>query len=140
MRAKFLNFKLAALFFLLTASNYSTGQSLKIKWSDNYGREFGVVAPSGEFSYSMLPGDKLEYEEYGDLAGEIYKIGNVKIEYQRYGDLKGKVISVGNVKLEYEEYGPSKGRLRKVGGLTIEYETYGALAGKIRKTTGQVRY
>lgn len=140
MRAKYFNIKLSALVLLLTAYNYTLGQSLKIKWADNYGREFGVMAPTGEFSYSMLPGDKLEYEEYGDLAGQISKIGNVRIEYQRYGDLKGKVISVGSVKLEYEEYGPSKGRLWKVGGLKIEYEEYGPSKGKIYRTTGQVLY
>lgn len=130
-------------FFLsifLFCYSLSIAQSLKIKWIDDFGREFGIVAPAGEFSYSMLPGDKIEYEQYGDLVGQIRQIGNVNIEYERYGDLKGKITKIGNIKIEYENYGVNKGRLRKVGGLTIEYETYGALAGKIRKTTGQVRY
>ncbi len=118
----------------------SEGQALKIKWIDDAGREFAISAPTGDFSYSMLPGDKLEYERYGDFVGKIRQIGDVKIEYERYGDFKGKIIKVGYVKVEYENYGPNKGRLVKVGGLRIEYEEYGPLAGKIRKTTGQVIY
>ena len=127
------------LIFILTPY-VSEAQTLKIKWLDAFGREFGIVAPTGDLSYSLLPGDKIEYERYGDFVGKIRQIGNVRIEYERYGDLKGKVIKVGDVRIEYENYGTNKGRLRKVGGLTIEYEEYGALAGKIRKTTGQVHY
>jgi hypothetical protein len=132
--------KVGFLYFLFFISNIASGQSLKIKWSDNFGREFSIIAPSGEFNYSIISGDRIEYEQYGDFAGQVVKIGNVKIEYERYGDLKGKVAKVGYVNMEYEQYGANKGRLIKVGGLKIEYEEYGPQAGKIRRTTGQVVY
>lgn len=137
MHSKYL--KLLVL-FLFVGFNQTFAQSLKINWEDDYGREFSILAPSGDFTYSVLPGDRIEYEQYGDLAGEIRKVGNVYITHEMYGDLKGKITKVGSVRIEYQEYGELKGRVKKVGGLTVEYEEYGVSKGKIKKTTGQVRY
>jgi hypothetical protein len=140
MKNRFLILSSFLFFLFIFCSEISLGQGLRIEWTDNYGRDFYVIAPSGEFNYSMISGDRIEYEKYGDFAGQVIKIGNVYIEYERYGDLKGKITKVGNVRLEYELYGANKGRLAKVGGLTIKYELYGLNAGRITGTSGHVVY
>ena len=45
---------------------------MKISWSDNDGREFSIRSISASFTYSMIPGDEIEYEpSYSDNAGKI---------------------------------------------------------------------
>ena len=107
--------------FLLVFSMISYGQDMKIKWSDVAGREFSITCISGEFNYSMIPGDRIEYEPtFSSNAGKVSKIGSVRIEYE-------------------PTYSSNAGKIRKVGGLTVEYEpTYSSNAGKIRATRGNV--
>ncbi len=133
-----LNFSFLICCFLF--SNLIFGQSFKIKWTDNEGREFSLMAPTGEFSFIALPGDNLKYAQYGEFAGQIIQIGNVYIDYERYGDSKGKINKIGNVLVIYGKYGILKGKLIKVGGLSIEYEEYGISAGKVKATKGQVLF
>ena len=106
---------------LLSFSLMSFGQDMKINWSDRDGREFSITCISGEFSYSMIAGDRIEYEpSYSDNAGDVRKVGSVSIEYE-------------------PSYSDNAGKIRKVGGLTVEYEpSYSDNAGKIRSTHGSV--
>jgi len=128
---------------LLSFSLMSFGQDMKIKWSDSDGREFSITCISAEFSYSMVAGDRIEYEpSYSDNAGKIRKVGSVRIEYEpSYSDNAGKIQKVGSVRIEYEpSYSDNAGKIRKVGGLTVEYEpSYSDNAGKIRSTRGSVQ-
>ena len=94
---------------------------MKISWSDNDGREFSIRSISASFTYSMIPGDEIEYEpSYSDNAGKIRKVGNVTITYE-------------------PSYSDNAGKIRKVGGMTITYEpSYSDNAGKIKSTTGSI--
>ena len=107
--------------FLLVFSMITYGQDMKVKWSDSDGREFSITCISGEFSYSMISGDKIEYEpSYSSNAGKVRKVGSVLIEYE-------------------PSYSSNAGKIRKVGGLTVEYEpSYSSNAGKIKSTRGNV--
>lgn len=128
--------------FLLVFSLMTYGQDMKIKWSDNDGREFSITCISGEFSYSMISGDRIEYEpSYSSNAGKVRKVGSVLIQYEpSYSSNAGKVSKVGSVLIEYEPtYSSNAGKIRKVGGLTVEYEpSYSTNAGKVRSTRGNV--
>jgi len=68
---------------------------MKIKWSDSDGREFGITCISGEFSYSMVSGDRIEYEpSYSSNAGKIRKVGGLTVEYEpSYSSNTGKIRS-----------------------------------------------
>ena len=99
------------------------GQDMKITWEDNYGREFSIRAISGNFGYSMIPGDRISYN-YDDT---VSKIGNVYIRY----NYDGTVSKIGDVYIRYNY----DGTVSKVGGLRISY-TYD---GKVRSTSGRVR-
>ena len=107
--------------FLLVFSMISYGQDMKIKWSDVAGREFSITCISGEFNYSMIPGDRIEYEpSFSSNAGKVSKIGSVRIEYEpTFSSNAGKVSKVGSVRIEYEP-------------------TFSSNAGKIRATRGNV--
>jgi hypothetical protein len=133
-------------------------QGMKIKWEDYSGREFSINTHSGQFQYSMIPGDEIKYndkydDKYGSgIVGKVKSIGNVKIEYydkydDKYGSgIVGKVKSVGNIKTEYydkydDKYGSGiAGKLKSVGRLKIYYnDKYdNGPAGSIKSTSGSV--
>ena len=131
-----LSFVVFSFFFTL----YS--QETKICWQDYSGREFCLTNITARFSYTMISGDRMEYEpSYSDNSGKVKKIGNVRIEYEpSYSDNAGKIRKIGNVRIEYEpSYSDNAGKIRKIGGLRIQYEpNYSNAAGKIRRTYGSV--
>jgi hypothetical protein len=137
--------KMKKLIILITITLLSTityCQDMKVKWNDADGREFSITCISGDFTYSMIPGDKIEYEpSYSSNAGKVRKVGTTVIEYEpSYSDNAGKIRKVGSVQIIYEpSYSENAGKVRKVGGLTITYEpSYSSNAGKIRSTSGKV--
>ena len=129
-------------FFLFAISTVSYGQDMKVKWSDIDGREFSITCISGEFGYSMISGDRIEYEpSYSSNAGKVKKIGSALIEYEpSYSSNAGKIKKVGSVSIIYEpSYSSNAGKIKSVGGLTVEYEpSYSSNAGKIKLTRGNV--
>lgn len=129
-------------FFHFFANNLYS-QEMKISWKDDYGREFSITAPSGNFSYSILPGDNISYGgRYSNAPGKEVEIGNVNIEYGgNYSNSPGKIIKVGDVHIEYGgQYSDSPGKVIKVGGLSIEYGgKYSNAPGRIIQTNGKVR-
>ena len=134
--------KIPFLILFMISSFITYSQCMKISWSDNNGREFSIRSVSASFTYSMIPGDEIEYEpSYSDNAGKIRKVGNVTIIYEpSYSDNAGKIRKVGNVTIIYEpSYSNNAGKIRKVGGMTITYEpSYSDNAGKIKSTTGSI--
>ncbi len=129
------------ILFLITIHVYS--QETKITWNDNKGREFTITAPSGNFSYSFLSGDNIEYgSRYSDSPGKEIKIGDVYIDYGKpYSNSPGKIIKVGDVEIEYgSKYSNENGKVIKVGRLEIEYGSeYSNAPGRIIGTKGRVR-
>ena len=70
----------------LTIPFIGFGQSMKIKWEDRDGREFSLNTHTGQFSYSMVAGDKLEYNNgYSSYdtgpKGTIRSVGSIKVEW-----------------------------------------------------------
>lgn len=137
-------------YFLLLTLLFSTfsgfSQSMKIIWEDAQGREFSINTHSGNFQYSMIPGDKLYYNGTYDSGpdGSIKSIGNVKIYYNgKYdGGPEGSVKSVGNVRIYYNgkyDSGP-EGTIKSVGGLKIYYNGRydSGPEGSIKSTSGSV--
>ena len=143
---------------LLTIPFFGFGQSMNISWEDRDGREFSINTHSGNFQYSMISGDKIDYnDKYDDrhksgIVGKVKSIGNVKIVYyEKYDDrhksgIVGKVKSVGNVKIVYYEKYDDRhksgivGYIKAVGGLKVYYnEKYddGPL-GSIKNSSGSV--
>ena len=122
--------------------NAAASQEMKICWEDG-AREFCITNESATFTYTMVPGDRIEYEsQYSTNAGKVRSIGPVRIEYEsQYSTNAGKVRSIGPVRIEYEsQYSANAGKIKKVGGMRIEYESqYSPNAGKIRRTIGQVK-
>ena len=111
------------LFFLTTILvSFSNAQNLKIQWQDESGRSFNIIAPTGELGYTLLPGDRIQY----NLNGNPNRVGDVYISY----NLNGQVNRVGNV---YMTYGIT-GRLMRVGNLYVSYNFNGQITG----TTGSV--
>ena len=125
---------------LFTIPFVGFGQSMNIEWEDRDGREFSINSNSGRFSYSMVSGDQLEYnnsnqydyKNTGGSSGTIRKVGNVTIEYNNSNQY------------DYKNTGPD-GTIRKVGGLVIEYNNSNEYDykntgpdGTIRKTSGSV--
>jgi hypothetical protein len=111
------------LFFVFTAfTTIVYSQDMKIKWEDEKGREFAIIAPSGEFTYGMIQGDNISY----DYSGKVSKVGNVYISY----DYSGKVSKVGTVYISYDY----SGRVSKIGGLYVKYDYSGRISG----TSGSV--
>ncbi len=131
-----------ALSLLVAIPFLSFSQQTRICWNDYDGREFCLTNVTATFSYSMISGDRIEYEpSYSDNSGKPRKIGNVRIEYEpSYSDNAGKIRKIGNVRIEYEpSYSDNAGKIRKIGGMRIEYEpSYSNAAGKIRRTSGNV--
>lgn len=128
--------------FLLFLINLTFGQDMRIKWFDSEGREFSITCISGEFGYSMISGDRIEYEpSFSINAGKVKKIGSVLIQYEpSFSPNAGKVKSVGSVSIIYEpSFSPNAGKIKSVGGLTVEYEpSFSPNAGKIKLTRGNV--
>ena len=109
------------LILLVAIPLLALSQQTKICWDDYSGREFCLTNVTASFSYSMISGDRLEYEpSYSDNSGKLRKIGNVRIEYE-------------------PSYSDNPGKIRKIGGMRIEYEpSYSSAAGQIRRTSGNV--
>ena len=93
----------------MICSSIIYSQDMKVKWEDKDGREFSIRVMSGEFEYSMIPGDDISYDFMGD-----------------------KVIQIGSVKIQYDFMG---NKITKVGGLTINYDFMGE---KVTGTRGRV--
>lgn len=111
------------LYFLTTILvSFANAQNLKIQWQDESGRAFNIIAPTGELGYTLLPGDRIQY----NMNGNPNKVGDVYISY----NLNGQVNRVGNV---YMTYGIT-GRLMRVGNLYVSYNFNGQITG----TTGSV--
>jgi len=105
---------------------------MKIKWEDYSGREFSINTHSGQFQYSMIPGDEIKYndkydDKYGSgIVGKVKSVGNIKTEYyDKYDDKYGSGIA---------------GKLKSVGRLKIYYnDKYdNGPAGSIKSTSGSV--
>ena len=122
--------------------NAAASQEMKICWEDG-AREFCITNESATFTYTLVPGDRMEYEgQYSPNAGKVSSIGPVRIEYEgQYSPNAGKVSSIGPVRIEYEgQYSYNAGKIQKVGGMRIEYEPqYSPNAGKILRTIGKVK-
>jgi hypothetical protein len=103
-------------------SNFLFSQEMKIKWQDNDGREFNIIAPTGELSYGMLSNDRISY----DYNGRVSKIGSVYVSY----DYNGRISKVGSVYISFDY----NGRLSKVGGMYVKYDYQGRVTG----TSGEV--
>lgn len=113
------------LFFLTTIIvSFVNAQNLKIQWQDESGRAFNIIAPTGELGYTLLAGDKIEYNHFSGLVSQV---GNTHIYYNYFND---KVTEVGKIHIYYDY----SGRLSQVGGLIIEYN----YSGKITGTSGTV--
>ena len=111
------------LYFLTTILvSFVKAQNLKVQWQDESGRAFNIIAPTGELGYTLLPGDKIQY----NINGNPNKVGDVYISY----NFNGQVNRVGNV---YMTYGLT-GRLMRVGNMYISYNFNGQITG----TTGSV--
>jgi hypothetical protein len=111
------------LYFLTTILvSFVHAQNLKVQWQDESGRAFNIIAPTGELGYTLLPGDKIQY----NINGNPNKVGDVYISY----NFNGQVNRVGNV---YMTYGLT-GRLMRVGNMYISYNFNGQITG----TTGSV--
>jgi|LakMenEpi03Aug12_release.lakeMendotaPanAssembly.Ray.scaffolds.fasta_scaffold678576_2 hypothetical protein len=104
--------------------SFSNAQNLKIQWQDESGRVFNINAPTGELGYTLLAGDKIEYNHFSGLVSQV---GNTHIFYNYFND---KVTEVGEIHIYYDY----SGRLSQVGGLKIEYN----YSGKITGTSGTV--
>ena len=89
------------LFILVTFSTLAYSQGMKIKWEDNDGREFSIIAPSGDFSYGMLAGDNISY----NYSGNVSKVGQVYISY----NYSGNVSKVGGLYIKYDYSGRVSG-------------------------------
>ena len=81
------------------------GQSMNINWEDRAGRVFSINNITGEFIYSMVPGDKIKYitRSYNGPVGSVRSVGDVEIKYitRSYNGPMGYVKSVGGLKLKY---------------------------------------
>ena len=95
------------LLVLLAFSTSAFSQSTKIKWEDDDGREFSITAPSGEFSYGMIAGDRVTY----DYSGRVSKVGRVYITY----DYSGRVSKVGRLYVSYDY----QGRISRTSGSVL---------------------
>jgi hypothetical protein len=103
------------LLILLFLPFLGFGQSMNISWEDRDGREFSINTHSGNFQYSMISGDKIDYnDKYDDrhksgIVGKVKSIGNVKIVYyEKYDDrhksgIVGYIKAVGGLKVYYNE-------------------------------------
>ena len=125
-KLKLIKMKNFIIFILMICSSIIYSQDMKVKWEDKDGREFSIRVMSGEFEYSMIPGDDISYDFMGE---KVVKIGSVKIRYDFTGN---KVIQIGSVKIQYDFMG---NKITKVGGLTINYDFMGE---KVTGTRGRV--
>ena len=105
------------LILLLTLPFVGFGQDMKVKWEDDDGREFSIEVLSHNFSYSMIPGDDINY----DMFDKVGKVGDVTISY----DMFDKVVKVGDVTISYDMFD----KIVKVGGLTIRYDMFDKITG-----------
>ena len=104
-----MNFKmkkslLTFIFLLFLNYNYTLSQDIKIKWEDSKGRKFSINVISGDFKWSSLKGDKINYNS----SGKVLSVGNINILY----NYSGKVKSVGGVSIYYN----NSGKVKSVGG------------------------
>jgi len=137
--------KLIFLIFI-TAPLLCFSQGMKINWEDYSGREFSINTHSRNFEYSMISGDKLNYNGRYDSGpdGSIKSVGSVKIYYNGRYDSgpDGSIKSVGSVKIYYNgryDSGP-EGTIKSVGGLKIYYNGRydSGPDGSIKSTSGSV--
>lgn len=137
------NIFLLIIIVLFIKTNNAYSQETKVSWYDDKGREFSISAPSGNFSYTILPGDNITYgSRFSNSPGKEVSIGDIIIEYGGpYSNSPGKIIKVGDVRVEYGgKYSDFPGNVIKIGGLSIEYGgKYSNAPGKIVQTTGKVR-
>ena len=96
--------KLIFLIFI-TAPLLCFSQGMKINWEDYSGREFSINTHARNFEYSMISGDKLNYNGRYDSGpdGSIKSVGSVKIYYNGRYDSgpEGTIKSVGGLKIYY---------------------------------------
>lgn len=112
-------------YFLTTILvSFTNAQNLKIQWQDESGRAFYIIAPTGELGYTLLAGDKIEYNLFSGLVSQV---GNTHI-YSNY--INVKVTEFDEIHIYYDY----SGRLSKEGGLIREYN----YSGKITGTSGTV--
>ena len=78
------------LAFILFFPIVTFAQGVKVKWQDSSGREFSIVAPSGELGYSMLVGDKIAY----NFSNQVSQVGGLKIQYNFSNQVTGTSGSV----------------------------------------------
>jgi len=86
---------------LLTIPFFVFGQSMNISYEVRYGREFSINTHTGNFQYSMISGDKIDYnDKYDDrhksgIVGYIKAVGGLKVYYnEKYDD--GPLGSIKN--------------------------------------------
>ena len=72
----------AITLLLLFLPTLGFGQDMKVKWEDDDGREFSIKVLSGEFGWSMVPGDMIHYDRY--RPDRVTRIGNLLIHYDLY--------------------------------------------------------
>ena len=111
------------LAFILFLPTMTFAQGVKVKWQDSSGREFSIVAPSGELGYSMLVGDQIAY----NFSNQVSKVGDVVIFY----NFSNQVSRVGDVTIHYN----FSNQVSQVGGLRIQYN----FSNQITGTSGSVK-
>lgn len=122
------------------------GQGMNITWEDSSGREFSINTHTRQFSWSMVAGDNVTYNNAysGGPNGSVKSIGPVRIQYNNAysGGPEGSVKSVGNVRIQYNNAysGGPDGTVKSVGGLRVTYNNAysGGPAGSIKSTSGSV--
>ena len=111
------------LAFILFSPAITFAQGVKVKWQDSSGREFSIVAPSGELGYSMLAGDKIAY----NFSNQVSRVGDVAISY----NFSNQVSRVGDVSINYN----FSNQVSQVGGLKIQYN----FSNQVTGTSGSVK-
>ena len=122
-----MNFKmkkslLTFIFLLFLNYNHTLSQDIKIKWEDSKGRKFSINVISGDFKWSSLKGDKINYNS----SGKVLSVGDINILY----NYSGKVKSVGGVSIYYN----NSGKVKSVGGVSVYYNN----SGKVKSVGGTV--
>ena len=122
------------------------GQGMNITWEDSAGREFSINTHTRQFSWSMVAGDNITYNNAfsGGPDGSVKSIGYTSITYNNAlsGGPDGSVKSVGNVSITYNNAfsGGPDGTVKSVGGLRVNYNNAfsGGPDGSIKSTSGSV--
>ena len=121
-------------------------QGMNITWKDSAGREFSINTHTRQFSWSMVAGDNVYYNNAfsGGPDGSVKSIGPVMITYNNAfsGGPNGSVKSVGNVMITYNNAfsGGPDGTVKSVGGLRVNYNNAysGGPNGSVKSTYGSV--